>query len=132
MRLAVLIVLAALGFNQPCRSQDAVIVPPGVTAEITRVNNGCLIAALEMQAALIAQKDLAGITWAKIVRTHGTNVRRGHAFCVYALLNGDVWAYDIINGSTDLGINNHDIDSLVAALKKGLPEMKICGGEFIG
>jgi hypothetical protein len=132
MRLAVFIALAALGFNQPLRSQDAVTVPPGVTAQITKLNNGCLIAALEMQAALTAQQDLSRITWAKIVRTHGRNTRLGHAFCVYALQNGDVWAYDILNGSTDLDTQARDIDSLIAALQTGLPKMKIRGGEFIG
>src|SRR5581483_1483512 len=63
--------------------------------------NGCEVAAREMEAAVMAEQGLHHYrVWARLVAvSYGWWKRMGHAYCVYALQNGEVVAYDI-NGGT--------------------------------
>lgn len=113
MRWLILSLLVAIGvpstFAEP-------VIPP-----VTHVNNGCLIAALEAEAALTAKNDLSHVTWAKLVRVEYSWLKPGHAYCVYALLNGDIYSYDINHGSLPLGTRLRDKASIKAGLRSHDP-----------
>jgi hypothetical protein len=127
--LLIALLLAVAGFNQPT-SGELVTVPPGVTTDVTMLPNSCLVAALEMEAALRAQHDLKGITWTKVARVgYGNWSRKGHAYCLYSLFNGDIYSYDIVHGSHMLNTRDRSEDSLKGALKAVDP--KITAFEFL-
>lgn len=81
--------------------------------------NGCLIAAFEFER--VAQKDLSKITWARLVGINywewKTPHFNGHALCVYALRNDDIYVYDILNGSRKLPTKQRDIHSIAKAIR---------------
>lgn len=81
--------------------------------------NSCLIFANEFENAVTAKRIMNHAPWARIVRV--TIIRwfhkpEGHALCVYALRNGDVWVYDINHGSVPLGTRSHDLKDVAARL----------------
>ena len=101
---------------------------PTQIARITDVKNGCLIAAVEYESALLARDGLQRCTWARIVRVKITGAMwwkdEGHAVCVFALRNGDVWAYDILNGSTSLHTRKRDLATISTQLRQIFPTMQ--------
>jgi len=86
----------------------------GVEIEVSQLVNGCLVAAVEVQAALLAHKDLSKVTWAHIFIAQGKD--SAHAFCIFALKNGDMWAYDILHGSACLHTTSRESPMMVFLL----------------
>lgn len=129
MKAKILKLIAALLVFVPFVGAEKVAVEPvGIEVNVTRVPNGCLISALQVQIALLAQKELSGVTWARIVCVGYYN-GTGHAYCVFALRNGDIWAYDPQTNSSNLHTKNQEISVVLFALKLHDPSIK--NGNFL-
>lgn len=98
---------------------------------------GCVVEAVEFQGAAVAYRRLCGITWTRLVRVDYWKIpwhlipweHSGHAMCVFRLKNGDIWAYDTLNGSRSLGTRKKDITSIAKAIHKN--DRRCWGAEFI-
>jgi hypothetical protein len=59
------------------------------------------------------------VEWARIVsvtKIYWFRKPVGHALCVYQLRNGDLWVYDINEGSRPLGTRSHDLKDIAVRL----------------
>ncbi len=81
--------------------------------------NGCEIAAREVEAAVLARNGLHHYNvWARLVGVYyGWLGLKGHAYCVYTLGDDSVVAYDINSGTVPLGTKNRDIKTIARRLK---------------
>ncbi len=86
--------------------------------QVTRLPNGCLVAALEYEAALSAQRGLAKVTWARLLRVTYKGMPIGHAYCIFSLRNGDLYSYDINHGAIDLRTRDARAPSILGALRQ--------------
>ncbi len=88
------------------------------TSKIDELPNGCLVAAVEFQAERgLRHRNV----WARIVQVSYLFQRQKHAYCVYALRNGDIWAYSIGEGSFPLGTRSRSIIDVKAGLRRHDP-----------
>lgn len=54
--------------------------------------------------------------WTRLVRIEYGGMEEGHAVCVYALANNDLWVYDCNFGSRKLDTKSRDIAEITRAL----------------
>lgn len=81
--------------------------------------NSCLVYANEYENAVLATEVMGHVSWARIVgvtRLQWFRKPVGHALCVFALRNGDVWVYDVLAGSRPLGTRSHELKDIAARL----------------
>ncbi len=93
------------------------------------MTNGCLVFAREYQGALEARNLLGYVTWTRIVRVTRWGDKGGHAYCVYALRNGDMYSYDVLHGSMRLATRSHNIKDVVWALR--LNDIRTKKGKYL-
>jgi len=99
----------------PPDESEVVATANATDKSIGDLPNSCLIAAREFQAML--QLRYRGV-WTRMVQVQ-YKVKKAphHAYCTFSLKNGDVWVYDIVNGSVPLSTKHRDIFSIEERLK---------------
>lgn len=103
---------------------------PPLRPRITFADNGCLVAAVQMEAEVTSRAGLNSHgVWTRLVRVTYVGTPTGHAYCVFSLRNGKLWAYDAKKGSVQLATEKRDLSSVIKALQ--LQDHTITGGVFL-
>jgi hypothetical protein len=89
---------------------------PRQTPDFLRMPHDCLLLAMQAYARV---RDVCD--WSAVVIVTLKDTRRGHAVCVFEVIDGSVWVYDE-NGSVHLGTKSHDLKVLVPRLEKAMGE----------
>lgn len=87
-----------------------VLLAPLKIAQAQALVKGC---AVEARAYQILHEAGA---WTHLIRLEYGNEKDGHAVCVFALANNDIWFYDCNKGSNKLDTKSKAIADLTKAL----------------
>lgn len=82
-----------------------------------QVPRGCVPFAAQYQYSYAVREALQPYAWCRIIRVERRD-NGAHALAIFALKNGDVWAYDTLRGSDDLRTRSHELREIIKRLRE--------------